>query len=168
MIRKYRFILFLVLSILICSVLIPMGLQSPYEYVKSEVLKRSDGQEKITLIYEEKRNEDEWIVIYKNQRNEVSCVLLKDQFLSYQMIEWCGKMPLDYEGDYLYFGFRNGESDESLIFGTIADTSVKRVALDGYSCSVCEVSDSDYRIYWIWADHWGAQPNTMPVYEEIK
>ena len=176
MIRKYHkiFVAFLVscaLLILIavaCLVLIPMSLQFPYEYVKTEALKRLDGQEDITLIYEEKRNEDEWIVIYKDQRNEVSCVLLKKKFLSYQVIEWCGKMPLDYEGDYLYFGFRNNESDESLIFGMLSDATVTSVTLDGYLCSVCEVPNRDTRIYWIWADYWGAQPNAMPVYEEIK
>ena len=176
MIRKYNknFIALLILGILLILIvvigliLISMGQQSPYEYVNARALKRSDDQEEITLIYEEKRNEDEWLVIYKDQRDEVSCVLLKDKFLSYQVIDWCEKMPLDYEDEYFYFGFRNEDKDESFIYGMLSDASVTSVTLDGYSCSICKVPDSDTRIYWIWADYWGAQPKTMPVYEEIK
>lgn len=141
---------------------------SPYEYLCENAQGDAETQIPMELLHEEAHGEDEWIVFFRNQKGRISCAMLKESFLSYNVLGYAAEIPLDYTKPYLYAGFRNGEDVDNLVWGLLDDLEVNGVTIDGYPCSIAEVPQYGIRIYWIWDNHWGENPSKMPEYEEIR
>lgn len=124
---------------------------SAYEYLMKHSFK--DLKPKQLLYQTVGNNDSEYLIFYVAEDDSINCAVIKESLLSFDIIHYSGKLPLNFKDSYLWSRYEDGtENGGGIAWGLIQDPQITDIYIGDMKCQQSQVEGQDFRIFWVLAD----------------
>ena len=143
----------ILILVLICSFLLAKKTnQTPYEFLVKNIGSRSEvGINE--FLYQTDIGNKEYALFYVNEKNALSCAIIKKTTFSYSILKISSEVALRNCGEKanLLFGAYN-RGNSWIYWGVIHDNTIKKVLFNNREANLADVEVYDFRICYLTGD----------------
>lgn len=153
--------IFVIIIGLLCVILLSARAKSPYEFLEKKYGTTVNAKTPEEFIYQEKLDEDNYLVFYRNSQDNIICAVIKETDFFYKVLAVGDGISLGKENKEILpnmRGFAYETKEEAnpeekycwVQWGVLKDNSIKRIWTEKLGdFKIIPLQEREYRIYYI-------------------
>lgn len=149
--KKELIVFSIIIFIILNMTLITKYNQTPYQFLQNKLI-ASSSTSPSEFLYQSKIDDKQYIIFYINENNNMSCAILKRNWINYSILDVSGEMSLfddTKKTNHLFSSYKNAQNREWIDWGIIYDNNIKKVMINEKDINIIDLSLYKLRIYYL-------------------